>query len=121
MKKLLVILLLAGIVTAYTNDTMTDSFRKLMYDDPIGAIKSEHIYASGGWFFILLAAAPYLGLWISQGNMLIPHIWLTLVLASYGYLFTETSTPIPYHVFYILTVAWLAGVLYRMFSPKNDL
>jgi len=115
------IIMLAFLVDGYSNNSMTDSFKKIVYGDPIGGLQEEHEYSSGGWFYILLAAAPYLGLWTYQRSMIIAHMWLTVILATYGFLFVEIGVPIPTHVFYLLTVVWLAIPIFRMFSAKIDL
>jgi len=113
-------LLTTTLVGAYSNSSMTGPYQKLIYGDPIHAIHDANTAAWGQWFWLILAAGPYIGLWIHQRSFNNATIWLTCVLAAYGGLFfgaTDTGASIPPHIFYLLVVVWVLSVLAKLIFP----
>ena len=101
-------------VSAYTNDTMTPSYKMLYYGDPIYAFLNVFETSLGaGWFYMGLALAPWLALYLSQGDIHLPTMWLTVVVVAYGTLFT-----VPTPIFYMVGVMWVLSVLYRILGSK---
>lgn len=113
-KKLLWILLGAGTVEAYTNDTMTPSFLLLHYGNPIYAILQLFEDTMGAeWFYIGLALGPWTGLYLYQRDIHLPTLWLTSVVIAYGTLF---AVPVP--IFYMIGVMWVLSVFYKVMGSK---
>lgn len=113
--KILMLLWFVGCVAAYSNDTMTDHYIKLVHGDPIHAIQDANTAAWGDWFWIVLAAGPYLAMWLHQRSPDMAMIWLTCILAAYGG-FMLTGM-IPSWVVYLLAGVWVTTVLVRLLSP----
>lgn len=117
MKKLLLLLILAATITqAYDNNTMTQAYRELTNNDPIHAVMTTYENVMGDWFYMLLAIGPYLGMFLYQRSLHIPTIWLTCVLAAYGFLFTN----VPQYIFYMVAIFWVLSVLVRLLSPLYE-
>lgn len=114
-KAILTLIGLANTAQAYTNDTMSDAYRSLVYNMPVDALRLAYVEQLGEWFYLLLAAGPWAGLWLYQRDSHIPTIWLTCVLAAYSGLLVGGT--LPNHVFYLVAVMWVATVLYKAFSP----
>jgi len=105
---------LPGSVAAYTNETMTPEFKKVIYDDPIHGILDAYVGQLGSWFYLMLALVPFFGMYMYHGQRLtIASIWLICCLSAYRYLLTG----VPDHVFYLVAVAWVFSVIMRVASP----
>jgi hypothetical protein len=111
MRKIILLVLLVGMVSAYDNSTSTGAYRKLAAGDPIHAIHDANTAAWGHWWFLIIAAGPYLGMWLYQQNFKLAQIWLICILAAYGYLFQSFN-----YVFYLLSAFWIAATLFKAFS-----
>ena len=96
--RLLYFIWIAGLVCAYTNDTIM------------------HVFDAqwGDWFYLILAFAPYTGMWLYQRSFMIPTVWLTCVMVSYGFLFDEVKR----YVFYLITAVWFASIMIKLVSPS---
>jgi hypothetical protein len=101
-------------VSAYDNASMTDEYSQLVHDEQILAIDTAWTDAWGSWFYLLLVAGPYLGMVLYQRSQHMATIWLTAMLATYGYLLGDV---IPNHIFYILVALWVAHILLKLLSP----
>lgn len=112
--KLLYLIWIAGLVCAYTNDSMTTPYLELTNNDPIHALM--HVYDAqwGDWFYLMLAFGPYVGMWLYQRSFMIPTVWLTCVMISYGFLFDEVKRP----VFYLVTAIWFTSIMLKLVSPS---
>ena len=106
---------LVGCVTAYSNDSMTDAYLKLVNGDPVHAIHDTNTAVWGDWFWIVLASGPYIAMYLHQRSLDMATIWLTVILAAYGGLML--SGMIPAHVIYLLAAVWFTTVLVRLLSP----
>ena len=115
-KIILAFLLLASVAYAYDNSTVTNEYLLLTNNQPVQAIHQANTNVWGDWFWFILAAAPYIGLYLSQGGKThMPTIWLTCVLAAYGSLIVTGETP--NYAFYLITVVWVMEVLIKLLSP----
>lgn len=112
-KYVLALLGLAGRASAYANSSKTEAYLQLTNNDPVHAIMTAYEGVWGGWFYLLLAAGPYMAMYLTQESMHVPTIWLICILASYNFLFTE----VPQYVFYLIPVFWVLTVLMKLLSP----
>lgn len=113
---LLILLWIIGCVSAYSNDSMTDHYLKLVHGDPIHAIHDANTAAWGDWFWIVLAAGPYLAMWLHQRTPDLAMIWLTCILTAYGGMMLTGMIPV--WVIYLLAAVWVTTVLLRLLSSK---
>jgi len=110
----LILILAGGEVVAYSNDSMTPSYLLLFYGSPIYAVLQLFEDSLGaGWFYMGLALGPWLGLYLRDGDIHLPTMWLTAVLIGYGTLFT-----VPTPIFYMIAVMWVLSIMYRLFGNK---
>ena len=114
----MMIYFLGSLVSAsYTidNSTMTEPYKKLFYNDPIGATLSAYTAIWGNWFYLLLIMGPYFMMYIYHGNKLgIASIWLLCALAAYEYLIAGMAQDA---IFYLCVVAWVVSVIMKIASP----
>lgn len=111
--------LLGGYASAsqytFSNSTMTESYRQLVYDNPIGAALIAYTEIWGKWFYLLIIMGPYFMMYIYQGNRLgMASIWVITTLAAYEYLIAGMTQDF---IFYICVVAWVTSVLMKVTSP----
>lgn len=106
-------MVLATVVVAYDNSSMTDAYRLLVHQKPLQAVGEAGESQMGDFFYLLLFMGGYIGIWGQTKNLNLPTAWALTLLASYRYLLTEIS---PW-VFYLLTVFTLFGVLMKLISP----
>lgn len=115
MKKIIFLLFLASCAYAYSNDSMTGPYQKLVHNDPVHAIHDANTAAWGDWFWLILAAGPYIAITLHQRTIKLSTLWLTTVLATYGYLL---GGAVPTFAFYLMAAAWVMSVLIQLLSPK---
>jgi len=113
--ELLIFMWMVGCAAAYSNDTMTDAYLKLVHGDPIHAIHDANTAVWGDWFWIILASGPYIAMYLHQRSLDMATIWLTCILVAYGGLMLTGM--IPAHVIYLLAAVWVTTVLVRLLSP----
>jgi hypothetical protein len=111
---------LTGIASAQTfsNSTMTSSYQKLFWNDPIGAFFTAYTEQWGKWFYLVLILAPYFMMYIYHGQKLgLATIWLLFTLSAYETLVAGLTQDF---VFYAVTLAWICSVLYKVTSPYTE-
>ena len=111
--KIIMLLWMATVTIAYTNDTMTTPYLELTNNDPIHAIMHAYDSVWGDWFYMILAFGPFISMWIYQRDSHLPVIWLTCIMVSYGFLFEEVKQ----YVFYLVTAVWFGHILIKLVSP----
>lgn len=112
LQKLVIIYTLGLMAIAYDNSTMTSPYNKLVHGDPIHAIHDANTAAWGDWFWVLLAAIPYLNLWLEQKSFNIAQLWMITMLTAYNYLYHDLN-----FVFYLVSAFWVMTLLVKVFSP----
>ena len=118
-KKAAALLALAGSASAQivNNATMTEPYRQLYYNNPIGGILSAYTRVWGPWFYIILILGPYTSMYLYQGRRLgIANLWLVSTLVGYEYLIAGMTQDF---VFYICLIIGVTSNLYRLVSPYN--
>ena len=111
---ILLVLLFASTAAAYENSTMTDSYRRVVYGDPIGGVMwLLNELMPNGWVHILFLALFYLMLWLTQDSIVMPNALLLIALVLYG-VFLPT---IVMQVIFILVVFAITMTLMKFYSP----
>lgn len=112
-------MLLTGLASAqgYTkgNDTMTNSYQQLYYNNPVGAVLTAYTNIWGNWFYLVLILGPYFMMYIYHGSRLgLASIWLLSTLAAYEYYIDGMAQSA---IFYFLIVAWVVSLIARIGTP----